>query len=108
MKNWTVYKDAWLPRFPHAPGVYVVFGDGQLLYVGSSTDLYKRIVHGHCIGVRGYGGLITTPWGKFKNVCIKCRVSKRYGDWAMREVRLIHRLNPPFNKAGKRKHGVAA
>lgn len=80
------------------PGVYVIFGDGNLLYVGQSTDVRKRIC---CHGVRfGYSNYILTPWGNFSNIKIKIKYSSKFGDWAMIEQRLIYRLSPPNNRIG--------
>lgn len=33
-----------------------------------------------------------------KKLTLKCKESKKMGDWAMWEIRLIHRLKPRFNK----------
>jgi excinuclease UvrABC nuclease subunit len=87
-----------------SPAVYVVYGDGRLLYIGQSMDVQKRI-DSHDIRY-GYSNKIHTPWGSYDQVKIKVRYSSKYGDWAMRELRLIKRIQPPFNCVGSvRKRG---
>lgn len=68
---------------PAAPGVYVYFMDGAALANSQRTPW----------GIVGPAVLIT---GKLK-------VSRRYGDWAMQELRLIRALSPRFNLHHKRK-----
>ncbi len=45
-----------------------------------------------------YGTGHFTPWGQFNRVVVKVKTSYRYGDWAMRELRLIRRLKPDYNR----------
>lgn len=103
--KWHTYDIATLcMSLPREPACYVIYLDGVLSYVGQSTDFAKRIsMH----GIRpGYGNSIATKWGYFTSVVVKARFSSRYGDWAMRELRLIKRLQPPLNCAGSiRKRG---
>lgn len=87
-------------RIPPTGGVYAVFAGRKLLYVGETENLHKRIVWGHCIRCTGYSGWITTPWGEFQHVSVRFRVSRKYGEWAMAERRLIRRLQPQFNRRG--------
>jgi excinuclease UvrABC nuclease subunit len=83
---------------PANAGVYVLFLDGVPVYVGQSNNLRARIYF-HKFRY-GYAKDIITPWGAFSDDCkfvIKCKVSRRLGDWAMWEIRLIHKLKPKFN-----------
>lgn len=80
------------------PGAYVIFGDGVLVYIGQGGSVSKRI-SAHQIG-RGYGASLATPWGIFNSVIVKVRYGRKLGDWAMREIRLIHRLQPRGNCVG--------
>ena len=53
----------------------------------------------------GYAKNLRTPWGDYSEntqVVIKANFGTRYGDWAMRELRLIRRLSPEFNQTYKR------
>jgi hypothetical protein len=98
--------DGWV-ILPHQPACYVIYLDGELSYIGQTTDLSKRIA-GHGIRI-GYGsGYITNDWGYYDNVVIKARFSTRFGDWAMRELRLIARLQPRLNCVGSTRRRVAA
>ena len=99
--KWVRYNPTWPMSIPALPGCYVVYVDGKPVYVGQSKDVRKRI-QGH--GFRdSLGGSIFTPWGYFKECYIKVRFASKYGDWAMRELRLIHRLQPAFNCVGSTK-----
>jgi GIY-YIG catalytic domain len=99
-KCWTTYD--WFfasvhSALPDEPGVYVVYIDGALVYIGSSSTSVKTRVHSHGLTVRGYGNAITTPWGSAQDLIVKVRSCRSYGDWLAIEARLIRRLRPPFN-----------
>src|SRR5690349_19063400 len=83
---------------PAKPGVYVFYVGGEVSYVGQSANLRNRISQHN---VRpGFARNTITPWGTFPDtvsVGLKIRVSRRFGDWAMWELRLIKRLRPLFN-----------
>jgi len=82
------------------PGVYAIYGDGVLLYVGSSENLKTRL-HSHKFEWVHYSTSVMHPeWGWFKSGHIKYSYSVRAGDWLMREHRLIKRLKPPKNIRG--------
>lgn len=108
--RWKTYeifpkKPQALPKFA---GVYVVFLNDQLSYIGSSIDVAKRFNN---YGFRSRDGVARYsqprfPWAPVSEttrISVKVKRSKRFGDWAMREIRLIDRLRPRFNcqhKAG--------
>ena len=87
-----------LGEVPQA-GCYAVYHDGQLVYIGSSVSLPKR--------VQQY--VVTSPRKRAQNVnggarrvdgvvvTVKVTGSRRRGDWLMREYRLIQRLKPRDN-----------
>lgn len=82
-------------RIDPAPGCYAIYIADELVYVGQSVNLRLRFRR---YGFRRHHDLtFTTPWGEFRNVRVKVCYSRRYGDWAMRELRLIRRLSPRFN-----------
>ena len=85
---------------PRCACVYAFYLDGVLTYIGQTSDLRNRISE-HRIRW-GYANQVITPWGESKNVVMKVSWSRRYGDWAMRELRLIRRLHPPGNVRGYR------
>jgi excinuclease UvrABC nuclease subunit len=82
---------------PQVPACYAIYVDGEVSYVGQTDNLAKRM-SGHGIQPARYSALTETPWGAFRNVRGKYRVSQRYGDWAMVELRLLRRLRPRFNR----------
>ena len=82
---------------PH-PGVYVVYGDGKIIYIGQSYDVKTRFLN-HKIRY-GFTNNIITPWGFYRKIEVKIKYGVKYGDWAMIELRLIKKLRPPFNKTG--------
>lgn len=93
-------------RLPNKPAVYAIYFDGKLKYIGQSSNLSVRFSD-HAKGIRfGSHCTIETRWGAFPdetNIEIKYHHGWRYGDWAMREIRLISRINPEFNIQHKRK-----
>ncbi len=74
------------------PGVYAIYADGKLAYIGKSVNVRKRLCE-H--GIRGNKGRCL--FGTFE-IGLKVKYSKRYGDWAMWELRLLRRLKPSLNK----------
>jgi excinuclease UvrABC nuclease subunit len=92
-------------KLPIVSCCYVIYFDGELKYIGSTNSLRNRF-SGHSIRY-GYGKELITPWGEFSqdtNIIIKYKPSTKYGDWLMRECRLIKRIQPSFNqklKGGK-------
>ncbi len=85
-----------LPRFA---GVYAVYFDEHLVYLGSSVDIANRFSE-HRIRF-GYAKNLITPWGDVSSdtrITLKVKRSRVRGDWAMWEIRLIHRLQPMFNR----------
>lgn len=99
IKTWVEHDPTEYSTLPDAPAVYVVLLDGQPMYVGQTTRLRQRFNNYRMRW--GYGGGVLTPWGQFDGtVSIKFSHGWRYGDWAMRELRLIRRLRPPWNCLG--------
>lgn len=98
MSRWKKYTPALYEcdEMPPAGGVYVIFLDGELAYIGQSTNLSKRM---KAYGVRAtLGGSVQSTFGLYKDITIKFREGKQYGEWAMAELRLLRRLNPRLNK----------
>lgn len=84
--------------YPSVGGCYAIYLDGQLRYVGCAQNLRARL---STYRIRqGWGGGYFTPWGQFPSVRVKVRSSRRFGDWAMHEIRLIRRLRPSLNCLG--------
>lgn len=83
---------------PRKPACYAIYLDGRLEYIGQASDLAVRL-SAHGIRVC-YGSSINSKWGSFASIVVKARFADRMGDWAMREIRLIHRLQPRLNCVG--------
>ena len=70
---------------PAVAGCYAMYNcNGYIKYIGSTTNLRTRL-HCHYREAKPTG-------------LVKISVSRKYGDWAMRELRLIRRLRPSHNK----------
>ena len=92
-------------EFPRLPACYAIYLDGRLSYVGQSGDLAKRMsAHGLRLG---YGSSCLSVWGEHKSIVVKARFGSAYGDWAMRELRLISRLQPHLNCVGSSRRRTA-
>lgn len=90
------------PAMPCLPGVYAVYFDRDLVYIGSTNNLRNRF-SGHAFRY-GYAKNIVTPWETIPDsteITVKFRQTKKFGEWAMREMRLIHRIQPLFNSHHK-------
>jgi hypothetical protein len=92
------YHKSRLAGIERRGGVYVVYCGGKLVYIGQSSDVNKRIWSYRFRAP--WSENIFTPWGQFKSVIIKVSYGSQFGDWAMRELRLIRWLRPPFNCVG--------
>jgi hypothetical protein len=82
-------------RPPTIACVYVFYGNGRPVYIGSTSNLFARL-HGHRIS-RLSAHRWATPWGTFRTLWVKYRIAKRYGEWAMAELRLIRRVPTEAN-----------
>jgi excinuclease UvrABC nuclease subunit len=92
-------------KLPLLPGVYCIYINNEIVYIGSSVNIKKRIgeykFESHC---KKYN---ITPWqfiDKTLPIFVKISLSKKLGDWAMKEIRLISKLQPKFNKSFKNKN----
>lgn len=95
---------------PEVPGVYIVFLDGALAYIGSAKNIAKRLAT-HNLRVPGYSAAMLTPWGRCSDAIVKIRVCFDRAQRLALELKLIRRLDPPFNVLGKKRSmaaGVAA
>jgi excinuclease UvrABC nuclease subunit len=76
---------------PDKPAVYVIYDGTQPVYVGSTVSLQNRFgMHKQIMKDMNFSHL-------------KYSLSRHYGDWSMRELRLIKKLRPPMNKNGVKK-----
>ena len=100
--RWVSIDPDLLAVAPAAPACYVVYIDGRLGYIGQTNNLRRRMA-GHGIDISRYSDSYRTPWGTARQIHIKANFGVRFGDWAMRELRLIRRLRPHLNCVGSTK-----
>lgn len=86
---WFTFKGS--DQLPQWACCYAVYIDDELVYIGQTENLMCRFQQHRAKGiVKG------VPWGSFY---IKAKLPRRYGEWAMTELRLIKRLRPRLNRA---------
>lgn len=94
---------AELDDLPPLAGVYVIYVNGEAVYVGQSSSLFHRV---RSYKFRfGYARNIKTPWGDLPDTSVvycKYKCTKRLGEHLMLEYRLIQRLQPKHNKQSKK------
>lgn len=98
--KWVVYEYGDLVEpCERRPGCYVIYGDGKLLYIGQSINVRNRIKTYDIHYARDFKICFTLKGRdlKFNTFAIKVCYSKKVGDWAMQEIRLINRLKPEYN-----------
>lgn len=96
-QKWMVCWCPYRPReMPPVPACYVIQIDGKTIYVGQTLNLRARF-YSHRIKPIGDG--YKTAWGHVIGdfLGLKVKLGSKYGDWAMREARLVNRLMPMFN-----------
>lgn len=84
------------PDVPEWQCCYVLYVKGKLVYIGQTSNLKLRIRAHYA-----KGGLRGLEWA---DVRIKAKLGRRYGCWAMDEIRLIDRLQPSWNRSSVVKH----
>lgn len=86
--------------FPAVPGCYAIYLDGELAYIGQSGNISSRLssyrIHIDLFGDKTWA----CSFGNYDAIRVKWKPSRRYGEWLMREARLIRRLRPRFNIVG--------
>lgn len=82
------------------PGVYVIYLDGLLQYVGSSSSVRHRLSAYGITEKRWCKPGGRCRFGSMDRILVKVRYSWKVGEWLMREARLIARLSPPLNVKG--------
>lgn len=90
--KWVRYSCA--ATVPVCPACYAIYVDDELAYVGQTSDLRKRLLsHGLWVP---RGEDFVFKWGGTR-IEVKARLPDRFGDWVMREARLLRRLKPRLN-----------
>lgn len=72
------------------PCCYALYQFGELVYIGQTGNLQSRI--------RQHKSKRAFELIDWSEITIKAKLCRRFGEWAMAEVRLIDRLSPPWNR----------
>lgn len=83
---WKVSPVINIEDLPPVPACYAIYIAGKLVYVGSSMNIQQRFTP-HLLAAKLVGA----------KLAVKYKLSTRYGDWRMTELRLINRLRPALN-----------
>lgn len=98
MSKWrTIEVEEWsdLRKCPHTPGVYAIYSDGKLYYVGMAADVATRL-QGH-----RQTGVLGAMRDEGCRMTVKVRADRFYGERGTLELRLIRRLQPFGNSTSK-------
>jgi excinuclease UvrABC nuclease subunit len=98
MSKWKCVGVDGIDSVPQRPGVYVVYKHLELMYVGQSINLWKRLVAHRAAAYKRTSrnsplGLVGMDGLKFKYRLYP----ERSGEWLSSEYRLVSRLKPPLN-----------
>jgi predicted GIY-YIG superfamily endonuclease len=95
-KKWHRF-DAWRPNsLPPCAACYVLSLDETVIYVGQTLNLRARFYSHRIQSVAE--SQYESAWGQLDGrLVLRAKFGDKYGDWAMREARLIFRLQPMFN-----------
>jgi len=92
---------------PPEPCCYAIVVEGEIVYIGKSNNLRRRITSGHAIRYTHVGleapkiSAISTPWGIFRATGTLLRFRRTpIEELSHVEMKLIKKLRPRFNKAG--------
>lgn len=101
--HWRSYRLPDLKRVPERAGVYAIYHAGELVYVGMAANLADRL-RGHSRLPARDGRAKARPWlPQTRDVVVKVRVERFYGERATLELRLLRRLAPRLNSVNTRR-----
>ena len=83
-----------LLKVRNKPGVYAIYVDSILVYIGQSIGVRQRLRY-H-VAFDFSTGTPYTRWGR-GDISVKYRFSEKFGDWLMWEARLLKKLHPKGN-----------
>ena len=89
--RWLTVDPASASKIPSQACVYVIYKDGVPQYVGQTASLYMRL-HTH-------RNASSRLFFRDPGIIVKYSFNRRYGEHAMREIRLIAAIRPPLNRA---------
>jgi len=94
--KWRKYDSLERPCIKEFAGVYAIYINRRLVYIGSSQNVAQR-VHFHAMELYN-GRPCKEEWPKVETISFKIKYSEKFGDWLMLEARLIKRIKPLMNK----------
>jgi hypothetical protein len=91
-----------------APGCYVIYRGGVIVYVGQSESIRRRLTDYRFQNRPGaddmFSGHTRTPWGEWRwaegKITGKVFYARKFGEQLMVEARLIRRIKPLLNRRG--------
>jgi excinuclease UvrABC nuclease subunit len=84
-------------QLPHREACYVVFCAGEVIYIGHTFDLRRRMQKHNFRPA--YTSEFITPWGNIAGRgTIKVAYARKFGESLMIEARLIRKLKPLYNR----------
>lgn len=108
-RNWVTSGVAWgasgrliKAQVAYAAGVYAIYADGVLVYIGMAEQMSIRVsqhFYKRAVALERALGRSVQSWA------VKYRPERFYGERATLELRLIRRLRPVLNRSGNRGHG---
>jgi len=103
MSRWIKVDPFDLPNpLPESPAVYAIFANLELVYIGETVNIRNRIsTHGFYLA--RYSTSIRWRGKWYRDLTLKIKYSKRFGEESMAERRLIRRLSPKLNHMGNRR-----
>lgn len=97
---WSNSPMRWIPldRLKgNAPGLYAIYVDGQLKYIGMSKTIKSRL-RSH--NIRQHSGMVTARGCCGSRVAVKVKYLNCRESRSLLESKLIRRLRPALNVAG--------
>ena len=87
------------------PAVYCIYIDNELIYIGQTRNLYKRLFQEHWskahVDRTDYPFRVTFSFGTFafsNGISFKYKYEKKYGESPMTEIRLLKKIKTRGNK----------
>ncbi|GEM_PF-6811984 len=102
--RWATYSAADWEQIPEQAGLYALYLDGKLMYIGRHENVRARLTFQRNEPVFGRLPRMR-PKDQAKRVVIKFSPSRRSGEELMRAHRLLKRLKPPLNEPRRSRRG---
>lgn len=87
----------------NAPGLYAIYLDGRLVYIGMSKGIKSRL---RAHNIRQHSGMVTVRGRCGSQVAVKVKYLNCKKSRILLESKLIRRLRPALNVAGNPEYKV--